>query len=319
MDEFAPIWVADSGHDHWLEECGVQRCRRSSASGQLGAINLFSFGPTNGAGSTNGGAAGSVAHGTGRATKAWGHLSDRTNPKRGVRLPPPRDRVREAAADRQQRHRQVRIVTCADNGVAHEVFDHGRHCLACGDRVLSGVGFPVASPLWAPPSRHEHQKPSHSHALLWPRSNPMPRYFTSSSHFLRSHLRRTKAPHSMSKVVHIMMTTSFVHTLQDMCRNSNHRQKTLHVSKIASSDWLHEIFVSGRSLALHARCKSACGNAPFWNSHRTVFVQFVRARAAHVVILLPCTTVSFQGCSCPVDTDCGEGHRNREQDAFASP
>jgi len=41
MNECAPIWVADSGHHHWHEECGVQRCRRSSASGLLGAINLF--------------------------------------------------------------------------------------------------------------------------------------------------------------------------------------------------------------------------------------------------------------------------------------
>jgi len=147
----------------------------------------------------------------------------------------------------------------------------------------------------------------------------MPRYFPSSSHFLRSHLRPTKAPHSMSKAVHIKVTMSFVHTLQDMFRDSNHGRKTLQISRTASSDWLHEIFVSGRSFAWHARCKSAGGNAPFRNWHRTAFVQFVRARAAHVVMLLSCTTVYFQGCSCPVDTDCGEGHGNREQDAVASP
>jgi len=89
---------------------------------------------------------------------------DRTNPKRGVRLPPPPETLREAASDRQPRHRQARGVTCADNGVAHELFDHGRHCLARGDRVLSDVGFSVSSPLRAPPNGHEHQKPSHSHA-----------------------------------------------------------------------------------------------------------------------------------------------------------
>jgi len=105
------------------------------------------------------------------------------------------------------------------------------------------------------------------------------------------------------------MTTSFVHTFEDMCRNSNHCRKTLKMSRMALSEFLHEGFVSGRRLAGHARCESAGENGPFWNSHRAVFVQFVCARAAHVVILLPCTTVSSQGCSCPEDADCQEPAR----------
>jgi len=88
MDECAPIWGADSGHDHWHEECGVQRCRRSSASGLMGAINSFFFDPRNGGGAINGGAAGSVAYGTGRATKAWRHLSGPNQPQEGGTAPP---------------------------------------------------------------------------------------------------------------------------------------------------------------------------------------------------------------------------------------
>jgi len=65
-----------------------------------GRHQFVSFGRTNGRVVTDGGAAGSVAHGTGRDTIAWRHLSDQTNPKRGVRLPSPPERVREAAADR---------------------------------------------------------------------------------------------------------------------------------------------------------------------------------------------------------------------------
>jgi len=69
MDDCAPFRVVVSGHDHWHEECGVHKGRRGSASGLIGAINLMTFGPTNGGGATKGGAPGSAAHVTGCGSK----------------------------------------------------------------------------------------------------------------------------------------------------------------------------------------------------------------------------------------------------------